>query len=195
MFDSSRRRLLASLGALALFPRAGFADGATESQAGRFVTGMMADLIAISRQKDHITERISKVIYRHADVRAITNFALGNWRKSAPRDKLGQYQKLAVTYTAITFRTYVDWFEGARFELKSVTPSGNLTLVVGTVTYVSGHVSTVRFKVANAPLRVMDVNVEGIWLSLNLRDSFNRVLARHDGDFDALLAYLADAKN
>ena len=50
----------------------------------------------------------------------------------------------------------------------------------------------VRFKLAGGPgaPRVMDVNVQGIWLSLQLRQRFSGQLERSKGDFRSLIDWL-----
>jgi ABC-type transporter MlaC component len=45
---------------------------------------------------------------------------------------------------------------------------------------------------AGGGLRVNDVNVRGIWLSLQMQQLFTSVLKRNKGDFDALLKYLRE---
>ena len=38
--------------------------------------------------------------------------------------------------------------------------------------------------------KIIDVNIQGVWLTLQLRDQFTGVLGRSNGDFDALFRFL-----
>jgi ABC-type transporter MlaC component len=61
-------------------------------------------------------------------------------------------------------------------------------VVRGRIIFANGRSSNFDWRVSNG--RIIDVNVRGIWLTLQLREQFNRVLVRSKGDFAALFRFL-----
>ncbi|MGH6874008.1 MAG: ABC transporter substrate-binding protein, partial [Aestuariivirgaceae bacterium] len=95
-------------------------------------------------------------------------------------------------YTAGLFTYYIEDFAGSGFDIKSSKPQGKAIIVDSSIRYEGGTSSPVKWRVVNigSGFRVNDVNVRGIWLSLQMRDKFTSVLKQNKGDFEALLDYL-----
>ena len=104
----------------------------------------------------------------------------------------GDYFKLVVDYTAGLFVYYIKDFAGARLDVKSSKASGKATIVDSSMKFPGGSSSPIKWRVvkAGSGLRVSDVNVRGVWLSLQMRQQFTTVLKNNRGDFAALLKYL-----
>ena len=62
------------------------------------------------------------------------------------------------------------------------------------ILYDGGSTAPVRWSVVKtgSGYRVNDVNVRGIWLSLQMQQQFTSVLKRNKGDFQALFKYLRE---
>lgn len=154
----------------------------------------MQELIALGGigPREKLLKRISQVLKRRADARGISLFALGTWRRQLPGKLADDYVDAAVLYTAASFSKYVSDFSGARFTITNATGQGAQALVIGDIAYASGVVHQVRFKLAGGPgnPRVTDVNVQGIWLSLQLRNRFTSQLESSKGNFDRLISWL-----
>ena len=121
------------------------------------------------------------VLARYADVNAIALFALGQYRAALPPTLRAEY--VANTQRYIT-RFLVD--NSGRFN----TPSklridgcgGNLVK-----TSLEGR-STMLWRLAGG--RILDVQVSGVWLALELRSKFTDILRRNRGEITALLDFL-----
>ena len=200
MSSNLHRRGLLAAGLLALFghnPIASPTFAATAEAAtaeARHVTRLMNDLIALGNigQRDKLIKRIASVLRRRADTSSISLFALGSYRRQLPKALQSDYINAAINYSAATFANYVSDFEGAKFKLNATNASGKQVIVIGDVAYASGKVHQVRFKIAGGPSRprIADVNVQGLWLALQLRKMFTDELKRNRGNFKLLIEWL-----
>jgi phospholipid transport system substrate-binding protein len=157
-----------------------------------YVKSLLEELIALAKYDEaEQRNRLKKVLHRRADVRAISLFALGTWRKKLPKNLSGDYIDLVVNYTANSFISYVSQFEGADVAIERSSSQGGFTTVDAKLTYAGGDASQIRFRFADAGNpRVKDVNVRGIWLSLQLRERFSGLLDRNNGDIAELMEFL-----
>jgi len=62
------------------------------------------------------------------------------------------------------------------------------------VHFTNGSTTQVRWRIIGAG-QVGDINVRGVWLSLQLKKRFTDVLKRSKGDFNALIAELKSAES
>ena len=95
---------------------------------------------------------------------------------------------------AAFFVYYIDEFQGSSIEVNSSTKQGNATLVNSSVRFKNGSTTQVRWRIVGGG-QVGDINVRGVWLSLQLKKRFTDVLKRSQGDFDALFAELKSAES
>jgi ABC-type transporter MlaC component len=91
---------------------------------------------------------------------------------------------LAANYVAKLLARNSKSFAGERF----VVTSARDGIVRGRIIFANRRSSNVDWRVSNG--RIIDVNVQGIWLTLQLRDEFTRILARSNGDFAPLFRFL-----
>lgn len=141
-------------------------------------------------------ERFKAFIVEHMDARKTALFTLGNYRRGAPD---GVVEPFVTAFTAYSTSIY-----GAHL----VDYAGATVRVTGDVSNKPGDV-TVTTVAEGGPLReplriafrlvgegggykVVDVQVAGIWLSVEQRDQFASVLSANRGDISSLTASLKD---
>ena len=95
---------------------------------------------------------------------------------------------------AAFFVFYVDEFRGSTIEINSSSNQGGTTLVNSSVHFTNGSATQVRWRIIGAG-QVGDINVRGVWLSLQLKKRFTDVLKRSKGDFNVLFAELKSAES
>ena len=100
-----------------------------------------------------------------------------------PPDQKGQYVALVTDYAAKTLSRYSKSFAGERFVVKSAQDG----IMRGRIIFANGQTSVVDWRVING--RIVDVNFEGKWLTVQMRDQFTRVLASSN-DFAVLFRFL-----
>lgn len=191
----SRRKLLAFAAVLlAQLPPGGSALAATPQE--QFVKEVSRQIISLANSgggKVALRKRFTSLISRYSDVRSVAMLALGNNRSALPAGRKDEFVRLVGQYIAAFFVYYIDEFRGTALEIKSSAPQGKITLVDSRIT----NAGPVRWRISGngGNLRVQDINVRAVWLSLQLKQRFNDVLKRNKGDFDALFAELKSAQN
>lgn len=166
------------------------------SPAEQYVTSVGSNVIRLANSgqgKATLRQRFSSLISQNANVRSVGLVALGPYRKDLPPGMAGEFVKLVSFYMAAFFVYYIDEFRGSDIEIDSSNKQGNTTIVNSLVRFKNGSTTQVRWRILGAG-QVGDINVRGVWLSLQLKKRFTDVLRRSDGDFNALFAELRSAE-
>lgn len=167
------------------------------SPAEKYVTSVGTSVIKLANSgggKASLRQRFSGLINQHTNVRSVGLVALGPYRKDLPPNMAGEFVKLVSFYMAAFFVYYVDEFQGSNIEIKSSAKQGNTTIVDSVVRFKNGSTSQVRWRIVGAG-QIGDINVRGVWLSLQLKKRFTDVLKRSKGDFNALFEELKSAES
>jgi ABC-type transporter MlaC component len=197
LFD--RRKFLLALTALSAASGLGGQILAVEAATPheKYVEGIGRDVIKLANSGARggpLRSRFVSLLQRHSDIRSIALFSLGTYQKQLPSELRSKYFEAVTRYAAGFFAYYVDDFAGTDFDVKTSKPQGKAVIVESSIHYSGGRSAPVKWRVVSAGggLRVNDVNVRGIWLSLQMQQLFTSVLRRNKGDFDALLKYLRE---
>lgn len=158
----------------------------------RFVSRLTRDLMALARQPRGSRGRFKSILQRHSDIRTVALFALGPYRRSLPQARRREYFALVLDYVAGLFAGYAAEFAGVDVEITGSAPDGRFIIVNSAIVFAGGRRSPIRWRLrrARGGYVVSDINVSGVWLSLQLRSQFTSTLGRHRGSFDALFAML-----
>jgi len=191
----SRRGLMGMAVLLATTTLAGRAALAL-SPAEQYVTTVGTSVIRLANSgagKAQMRQRFSGLINQHTNVRSVGLVALGPYRKDLPPNMAGEFVKLVSFYMAAFFVYYVDEFRGSTIEIDSSSKQGGMTVVNSSVHFGNGSTTQVRWRIVGGG-QVGDINVRGVWLSLQLKKRFTDVLRRSKGDFGELFAELKSAE-
>lgn len=195
-FELGRRRFLKIIAiGFATLCGAASAQADSSSVQERYVVGIANDVMELANSKirgSALKARFVTLLTRNSDVRSVALFSLGQYQKNLPSDLKNDYFRLVVEYTAGLFVYYIDDFAASGLDVKSSKSSGKATIIDSNMVYPDHSTSPVRWRVVNngGGYRVSDVNVRGIWLSLQMREKFTDILRQNKGDFNALLSYL-----
>jgi phospholipid transport system substrate-binding protein len=195
----SRRQILfaatagLTLGALPWQQRTAWAATGPET----YVKSLGNDVIALAKsgtRGSSLRSRFVSLLQRHSDIRGIALFSLGTYQKQLPAGERSKYFDLVIRYAAGFFAYYIEDFAGTGFDVKSSRPRGKSIEVESAIRFENGSTAPVRWSVVKtgSGYRVNDVNVRGIWLSLQMQQQFTSVLKRNKGDFEALFKYLRE---
>jgi phospholipid transport system substrate-binding protein len=191
----TRRRFATLLLATALVPaRAAFA----ESPAETYVSGIADQVMKLANNNQKgpkLKGQFAALLNRYINLKAIADYALGPYNKSMPAGRRGEFYTLVNNYAAALFNFYVEDFRGSKLEIQSSTKQGKFTVIQSAITG-KGNREQVRWRLTqggSGGYRVADVNLKGVWLTISMKDRFNKVLRSSKGDFDALFAELKDA--
>lgn len=163
----------------------------------QYVTNVGNSVIKLANSgggKAALRQRFSSLINQHTNVRSVGLVALGPYRKDLPPNMASEFTKLVSFYMAAFFVYYIDEFQGSSIEIDSSAKQGGATVVNSSVRFKNGSASQVRWRILGAG-QVGDINVRGVWLSLQLKKRFTDVLRRSKGDFNALFDELRSAES
>lgn len=191
------RRGFLGLSALLLTTTLAGREVLAASPAEKYVTSVGTSVIKLANSgggKAALRQRFSSLINQHTNVRSVGLVALGPYRKDLPPNMAGEFVKLVSFYMAAFFVYYIDEFQGSDIEIESSAKQGNTTVVDSRVRFKNGSTSQVRWRIVGGG-QVGDINVRGVWLSLQLKKRFTDVLKRSKGDFNALFDELKSAES
>lgn len=124
---------------------------------------------------------------RYSDLRSLSLFALGRYRKDLPKSREAEYMKLARQFIGETLRDHGSGFRGSTLQVIDCKSSGG-NVVVSART--SGGTKVVfRLARAGGSYTVKDINMQGVWLAQQMRSTFVGTISR-TGSIDGLFDYL-----
>jgi ABC-type transporter MlaC component len=128
------------------------------------------------------------VLERHADVSRVAMFALGPYRQALPAARRNEYVQLTRQFLGRVLAENARSFAGGQLVLLSCTSDRGFTLVDTTM---GSHRIVWRID----RNRIVDLNVGGIWLSLQMRSNFVSVIRRGKGDPAVLIDHLRSGRS
>jgi ABC-type transporter MlaC component len=190
------RRELGGLALAALFGMA--APASANPAAEQYVTGIAEDVMALAntgQKGPALRGRFAALMNRYINLKGIADYALGPYGKKLPADQRPEFYDLVSNYAAALFVYYVEDFRGSELEIVSTKTQGKFT-VIQSVIKGNGAREQVRWRLtpSGSGYRVSDVNIKGVWLTISMKDRFNKVLKSSKGDFGPLFAELKEAE-
>lgn len=190
------RRELGGLALAAFFSMAGTARARTPAET--YVTGIAEDVMALAnagQKGPALRSKFAALMNRYINLKSIADFALGPYRSKLPASQRAEFYELVNNYAAALFVYYVDDFRGTELEIISTTKQGRFTVIHSAIKGRGGR-EQVRWRLtpSGGGYRVSDVNLKGVWLTISMKDRFNKVLKSSKGDFGPLFAELREAE-
>ena len=170
-----------------------------QSGAERHVIKIANDVMQLARSGSRgsvLHGRFVRLLGRYANMNAVARFALGRYSRKLPNSQKQKYYKLVKAYVAGLFVYYANDFKGQGLEIISSRKSGKFTIVKSQIK-LGGARKPVVWRVYSSgnSHRVTDVNIRGVWMSIQMRQKFTNLLKRNGGDFNKLMAFLSEYKN
>jgi phospholipid transport system substrate-binding protein len=188
----------AALGAAAMLASPALADESAEALVRRISTDVIeaakSDKAIQSGDVSHIANLVETKVMPSVNFEVITRSAVGPQWRGATAD---QRSKLQAEFKTLLIRVYA----GALSELRDLTVTVNKTLpvtgsnqvVVQTEVRGKGEPIKLDYRLAptsDAPWKIIDVNIGGLWLVQNYRSQFATELTK--GGVDGLIGALAE---
>jgi len=180
------------LGAPALVSSAG-AEVAGCKAARGFVTVVSDKVASIMSKPTGHKSQFLRLFKRRADLKAMANFALGNYARSMPSKMKAEYFRLAEKMVASLFSTKMGRTKGRRYKIWNCKPKGRGYTVNGAIVEKSGNiVIDVHWLLMprGRSLKILDIAVAHLWLTQQQRTAFRSVLSKNRGNFSALLRHM-----
>jgi ABC-type transporter MlaC component len=142
----------------------------------------------LSAARVHSAAAFTGVTDRYTDLRSIALFALGPYRKLLGKDREAAYLALTRSFIGHFMLRHASRFSGGGLTISECVKSTNALTVSTRLS--NGKKIIFKLQRSRRGFLVRDVNVASVWLAQQLRSTFVNVIARNDGDIDALFAYL-----
>lgn len=141
-----------------------------------------------------VAARFQVLMRRYANIAQLVRFSLGPYWRDLPASRRGELHRLVERYAGGVFATYRGDFAGRRLEIVGSKPPGPRDTLVTTRIIHDGSrpPSVIEWRIlrTSGRMRVFDMKVRGIWLTLLMRSTFVSILKQNRGDMDALFTYL-----
>lgn len=162
-----------------------------------FIQELGDHVITLLTNKDMTTEErarnFAEIFHTKFNVKSIGKFVLGRYWKQATEDQKKRFLDL---FSAVMVNTYATRFEGYTSQKFEVTGSrkeedGGIT-VISEVLPADGQPIRVDWKLfeKNGELRIYDVLLDGISMSITQRSEYGAVIQQGGGDIESLLKAL-----
>jgi ABC-type transporter MlaC component len=182
----TRRGALA--GVVAAFATPAFAS--SEQQALSYMRKVAKDMLNAHRQGT--VASFKRAIQRHADVSAIADYSLGQYRAKLPASQRQAYYAGTATFMARYFADQSREYVVSKYEIGTASADGKDVSVNTKVFLMSGQSYTVVWKLtpAKGGFKVADAKVMGFSLIYLQRGIFTSFLSKRNGDVAQLVAAL-----
>lgn len=193
---TARRAVLSACIGLVALASAG--PALADRDAETFAQGLIDRGVAILRNTSDPQRRAKfrEFILTYADARKTAMFTLGNYRRGANEADVEAFVKAFTEYATAVYESRLDQYKG-----QSLKVTGSIDNKPGDVTVnmvvvdpgARGEPLRVAFRLlgGGGTYRFVDVQVSGIWLSVEQRDQFAGYLSKNNGSVPALTAHLS----
>lgn len=172
-------------------PTAAFARSAEGPAADYMRKRVARDLFNAAKKKT--PQSFLSAINRHADLRAISQYSLGDYADNLTSSVTTRLHKGVAGFMARYFAEQASQYPVVKADVFGQEPHDDERTVVKSRVYLStGSSYSVDWLLSEhgARYKIRDVRILGFWLSRFQRDLFVRYIEKHDGDVMALLAAL-----
>ena len=190
----SRRAFLAALvGAASLVS---VAPAYADTDAERFAQTLIDRGVAILRDTADPARRAKfrTFITQYADARRTALFTLGNYRRGASDADLNAFIQAFRDYATAVYESRLDRYKGQTLKVVGSVDNkpGDITVNMVVVDPGAPNQLRIAFRLVGTAnnYRFIDIQVEGIWLSVDQREQFAAFLSRNGGNIQRLTAHL-----
>lgn len=191
----ARRAVLSACIGLVALSSAG--PALADRDAETFAQGLIDRGVGILRNTSDPQRRAKfrEFILAYADARKTAMFTLGNYRRGASEADVEAFVSAFTDYATAVYESRLDQYKG-----QSLKVTGSIDNKPGDVTVnmvvvdpgARGEPLRVAFRLlgGGGSYRFVDVQVSGIWLSVEQREQFAGYLSKNNGSVPALSAHL-----
>jgi len=194
LFNIGRRAFLAALvGAVSLVS---VAPANASADAEQFAQRLIDQGVSILRETSNPARRAKfrAYILQYADARKTALFTLGNYRRGANDTEIEAFVRAFTDYATAVYESRLDQYKGQTLKVVGSIDNkpGDVTVNMIVVDSSAAEPLRVAFRLlgGNGSYRFVDIQVAGIWLSIDQRDQFSAFLSQNNGSVPRLTAHL-----
>ncbi|AIK96955.1 MlaC/ttg2D family ABC transporter substrate-binding protein [Candidatus Odyssella acanthamoebae] len=137
---------------------------------------------------DQIETRFVKLLDEGFDIPHIANFVMGRYWKQATSVQQDRFMKIFKNRLKRAYTCRFREYRGVKFEVGEVNQRAGAEFVKSTIQKPGGPKTDVEWRVMKD--KIQDVTVDGISMSVTLRDDYNSLLSQKNGNIDEFLKVL-----
>lgn len=194
MFVLARRAFLSACIGLVALGSAGPALADREAEV--FAQGLIDRGVSILRNTGDPQRRAKfrEFILQYADARKTAMFTLGNYRRGASDADVEAFVGAFTDFATAVYESRLDQYKGQTLKVTGSIDNkpGDITVNMVVVDPGASEPLRVAFRVlgGGGSYRFVDIQVLGIWLSVEQRDQFAGYLSKNNGSVPSLTAHL-----
>jgi ABC-type transporter MlaC component len=184
---------------LSLASAAGTASANPDAE--KFTATLMERGAAILKDSNDSSRRsqLHQLVIQNIDARKTALFALGTYQRGLPKKALDTYVAAFTDYITTIYETRLEKYRDLEIKvLSSIQNAPNDTTVLTQGKPVMDRstkepiIIGFRLLGANGRYKIVDVQVAGIWISVDQRERFAEMMSKSNADIRALTGYLTD---
>jgi len=194
LLPQARRAFLALLvGAASLLS---LGPARADADAEQFAQRLIDQGVAILRETRDPARRAKfrQFILQYADARRTALYTLGVYRNRANEGEVEAFIQAFTDYATAVYESRLDQYKGQTMKVTGSIDNkpGDITVNMVVVDPSARNPFRVAFRLlgGGGSYRFVDIQVEGIWLSIDQRDQFAAFLSQNGGSVPALTAHL-----
>ncbi len=139
-------------------------------------------------------KKFSDLLHNNFDMKTIARFSLGKYWRTSTKPEQKEYLKLFEDMIVGVYSRRFSNYDGQKIEVTEARAEGKADIIVSSVIIPeTGSKIDVDWRVRkkkNGQLKVIDIIVEGVSMSMTQRSDFSSVIQRGGGKIEVLLAHL-----
>lgn len=169
---------------------------AADASAETFTQGMVNEGLGILRDKSlgvaARRARFHQFVARNADARKTALFALGQYSRGVAEPVVEQFVAAFRDYVSAIYELRLEERKEANLKVTGSVENKPNDITVNTEAAGSSDPVKIGFRLigSGGAYKVVDVQVAGIWISVEQRDQFASILSKNKGDVPALITHL-----
>lgn len=189
-----RRAFLAVLVVAASWMSIGPANAGQDAEA--FAQRLIDQGVGILRNTNDPARRAKfrDFITQYADARKTALFTLGNYRRGASDADIENFVQAFTAYATAVYESRLDQYKGQTLKVVGSIDNKANDVTVNMIVVDPNATNPLRvaFRLlgGNNAYRFVDIQVEGIWLSIDQREQFAAFLSKNNGNIPRLTAHL-----
>jgi phospholipid transport system substrate-binding protein len=168
-----------------------------ESQAQNIINSLGDEAISLmangSLGQQGREQAFAKLLRKHFDMKTIGRFVLGRYWRSANDVQKSEYQTLFENMVVNVYSKRFNEYSGQAFSVAGSRREGTKDVIVHSVVDSGSNNIAVDWRLRqkrDGSLKVIDVIVEGVSMSVTQRSDFSAVIQRGGGNIEVLLDHL-----
>ncbi|MGB0343615.1 MAG: MlaC/ttg2D family ABC transporter substrate-binding protein [Parvibaculales bacterium] len=179
-----------------------FAEEADMASAKQFVTDLADEAIVILRNAENRAAReegFHSLLTERANLRRIARFTLGQFARQVEKDEFEAFQTLLTEMIVKVYANRLAEYSDEKVIVDNVQNKKRNFIVASHIEFANGRdpieMSWWLVKEKSGAFSLFDVNVLGVWMAQEQRDSYASVLKKNRGDMSKLLSHMRNQLN